>query len=179
VPSDWYVVITDIVGSTQAIESGKYKAVNLIGACSIVAVLNVAGKLKIPYIFGGDGAAILIPPSLFIKAKQALLATRYRARTEFNMELRVGAVPVSDVITAKYELKIAKVKVSKNYCQAAFAGEGLSYPTELIKQPKTASLYNYYEDPNFEIKVRFDDLEPKTQFHLMSRRCKSRILMTS
>jgi len=43
VPSDWYVVITDIVGSTKAIESGKYKAVNLIGACSIVAVLNIAG----------------------------------------------------------------------------------------------------------------------------------------
>jgi hypothetical protein len=34
VASDWYVVITDIVGSTKAIELGKYKAVNIIGACS-------------------------------------------------------------------------------------------------------------------------------------------------
>jgi len=163
VPSDWYVVITDIVGSTKAIESGKYKVVNLIGACSIVAVLNVAGKLKIPYIFGGDGAAILIPPSLFVKTKQALLATRHRARTEFDMELRVGAVPVSDVIAANYELKIAKVKVSENYYQAAFAGEGLSYATELIKHPETASLYNYYEDPRFDIKVDFSGLECRWQ----------------
>jgi len=65
VPNDWYVIITDIIGSTKAIESGKYKAVNLIGACSIVAVLNIAENLRIPFIFGGDGAAILIPPSLF------------------------------------------------------------------------------------------------------------------
>jgi len=163
VPSDWYVVITDIVGSTKAIESGKYKAVNLIGACSIVAVLNVAGQLKIPFIFGGDGAAILIPPSLFVKTKQALLATRHRAKTEFNMELRIGAVPVSDVIAAKYELKVAKLKVSDNYYQAAFAGEGLSYATELIKQPETASLYNYYEDPRFDIKVDFSGLECRWQ----------------
>jgi hypothetical protein len=159
VPSDWYVVITDIVGSTKAIELGKYKAVNLIGACSIVAVLNVAGKLKIPYIFGGDGAAILIPPSLFVKAKQALLATQHRAKTEFDMELRIGVVPVSDVIAAKYELKVAKVKVSENYYQAAFAGEGLSYTTELIKQPKTASLYNYHANPRFDIEVDFSGLE--------------------
>ena len=163
VPSDWYVIITDIVGSTKAIELGKYKTVNLIGACSIVAVLNVAGKLKTPYIFGGDGAAILIPPSLFVKAKQALLATQHRAKTEFDMELRVGVVPVSDVIAAKYELKVAKVKVSENYYQAAFAGEGLSYATELIKQPKTASLYNYHANPSFDIKADFSGLECRWQ----------------
>jgi len=163
VPSDWYVVITDIVGSTKAIESGRYKDVNLLGACSIVAVLNIAGKLKIPFIFGGDGAAILIPPSLFVKTKQALLATQHRAKTEFDMELRVGAVPVSDVIAAKYELKVAKLKVSENYYQAAFAGEGLSYATQLIKQPETASLYNYYEDSKFDIKVDFSGLECRWQ----------------
>jgi hypothetical protein len=163
VPSDWYVAITDIVGSTKAIDSGKYKAVNLIGACSIVAVLNVAGKLKIPYIFEGDGATILIPPSLFVKAKQALLATQHRAKIEFDMELRIGVVPVSDVIAAKYELKVAKVKVSESYYQAAFAGEGLSYATELIKQPKTASLYNYYANSRLDIKADFSGLECRWQ----------------
>ena len=163
VPSDWYVVISDIVGSTKAIESGRYKDVNLLGACSIVAVLNIAGKLKIPFIFGGDGAAILIPPSLLVKTKQALLATRYRAKREFNMDLRVGAVPVSDVIAAKQELKVAKLKVSENYYQAAFAGEGLSYATELIKQPETANFYNYYEDSKFYTKVDFSGLECRWQ----------------
>jgi len=163
VPSDWYVVITDIVGSTQAIESGRYKAVNLIGSCSIVAVLNIAGKLKIPFIFGGDGAAILIPPSLFVKTKRALLATRYRAKTEFGMDLRVGAVPVSDLIRANYKVKVAKLKVSENYYQAAFAGEGLTYATDLVKHPEMGNLYNYDEDPELSIKVDFSGLECRWQ----------------
>lgn len=143
VPSNWYIIITDIVGSTKAIESGRYKEVNLLGACSIVAVLNVAGKIEIPFVFGGDGAAILIPPSLYLKAMQALLATSQRAKTEFGMDLRVGAVSVSDVNRANYDVKVAKVMVSENYYQAAFTGNGLSYATELIKNPATANKYKY------------------------------------
>jgi hypothetical protein len=38
VPDDWSVIITDVKGSTKAIESGRYKDVNTIGAASIVAV---------------------------------------------------------------------------------------------------------------------------------------------
>lgn len=64
VPDDWYIVVTDIVESTKAIEQGRYKDVNLLGACSIIAVLNVAQKIEIPFIFGGDGASIVIPPVL-------------------------------------------------------------------------------------------------------------------
>src|SRR5919202_6626769 len=47
VPRDWYILITDIVGSTKAIEAGRYKDVNLLGACSIVAVLNIASKIEV------------------------------------------------------------------------------------------------------------------------------------
>jgi hypothetical protein len=143
VPRDWYIIITDIVGSTKAIELGRYKDVNILGACSIVAVLNIAGKIEIPFVFGGDGAAVLIPPSLFAEARQALLATRQRARIEFGMDLRVGAVPVPDVAVAGYDIKVAKLKVSENYCQAAFNGGGLSYATQLLKNPLSASIYNY------------------------------------
>lgn len=80
VPRDWYVIVTDIVNSTKAIESGRYKDVNLLGACSIIAVLNIASKIEIPFVFGGDGAALLIPPSLFLEAQQALLVTRQMAK---------------------------------------------------------------------------------------------------
>jgi len=143
VPSAWYIVIADIVGSTKAIESGRYKDVNILGACSIVAVLNIAGSLEIPFVFGGDGATILIPPSLYVQARQALLATRQRARTEFGLDLRVGAVPVPDVTVAGYDVKVAKLRVSENYHQAAFTGGGLSYATQLLKNPLSASIYNY------------------------------------
>lgn len=140
-PRDWYVIITDIVDSTQALESGRYKDVNLLGACSIIAVLNIAGKIEIPFVFQGDGAALLIPPSLFLESQQALLVTRQLAKTRFGIELRVGVVPVSTVTAANYDVKVAKLKVSENYYQAAFTGDGLSYATELIKKPETANLY--------------------------------------
>jgi hypothetical protein len=59
-----YILITDIIESTNAIDQGRYKDVNLLGACSIIAVLNIAQKIDIPYVFGGDGASIAIPSIL-------------------------------------------------------------------------------------------------------------------
>lgn len=141
VPDDWYIIVTDIRGSTKAIEAGKYKEVNLLGACSIVAVLNVAGKTEIPFVFGGDGASLLMGPSLLPAAKIALLATQQMAKTQFDMDLRVGAVPVK-VVAANYPVKIAKFKVSENYSQAVFIGGGLTRATELIKDPAAGNIYS-------------------------------------
>ncbi|NEP33253.1 DUF3095 domain-containing protein [Moorena sp. SIO3B2] len=162
VPRDWYVVISDIIGSTQAIESGRYKEVNLLGACSIVAVLNIAGNLDIPFVFGGDGATLLIPPSLFALAREALLATSQLAREEFGMELRVGAVPMSDVRVNDYDVKLAKLKVSENYYQAIFTGDGLTYATELIKHPNTTNIY-LYKNPTDKAKADLSNLECRWQ----------------
>ncbi|NEO74063.1 DUF3095 domain-containing protein [Moorena sp. SIO3H5] len=158
VPRDWYVVITDIMGSTQAIESGCYKEVNLLGASSIAAVLNIAGNLDIPFVFGGDGATLLIPPSLFGPTREALLATSQLAREEFGMELRVGAVPMSEIRVNDYDVKVAKLKVSDNSYQAIFTGDGLSYATELIKHPNTSHLYLYQHLIN-KAKADFSNLE--------------------
>jgi Protein of unknown function (DUF3095) len=38
VSDDWYIILTDIRGSTRAIEAGRYKEVNLLGGCSIAGV---------------------------------------------------------------------------------------------------------------------------------------------
>ncbi|MGB7522496.1 MAG: DUF3095 domain-containing protein, partial [Spirulinaceae cyanobacterium] len=143
IPLDWYIVITDVIGSTKAIEAGKYKDVNYLGASSIVAVLNIADKLEIPFVFGGDGASLAIPPSLYLATKKALLGLRKLAKEEYDLDLRVGAVPIEEVIRAGYEVKIAKWRVSKNYSQAVFIGGGLTYATELIKSSVNSHLYQY------------------------------------
>ncbi|AFZ18338.1 DUF3095 domain-containing protein [Allocoleopsis franciscana] len=139
---DWYIVITDIMGSTQAIEAGRYKDVNILGVSSIIAILNRAKHLEIPFVFGGDGASLLIPPSLFLDTKQALLATQDMAKREFNLGLRVGIVPVATVRDANYDVRVAKVRVSAKYTQAVFTGGGLTYATELVKNPETSELYS-------------------------------------
>ncbi|NEP62446.1 MAG: DUF3095 domain-containing protein [Symploca sp. SIO2G7] len=158
VPKDWYIIITDIVGSTKAIEAGRYKDVNLLGACSIIAVLNIAGNLEIPFIFGGDGASILIPPTLFTPAQQALLGTQKLAQEEFGLQLRVGIIPV-DVVTAYgYDVKIAKFHVSDNYQQALFTGGGLTYAEQLIKNPLTTKTYQL-QNPGLCPQVDFSGLK--------------------
>lgn len=162
VPEDWYIVVTDIRGSTQAIEAGKYKEVNLLGACSIVAVLNVAGKTEIPFVFGGDGASLLMGPSLLPAAQKALLATQQLAKTEFDMDLRVGVVPVKVVVAANYPVKIAKFKVSENYSQAVFVGGGLTRATELIKDPVAGNIYSI-KNKGVSPKADFSGLECRWQ----------------
>lgn len=162
VPKDWYVIITDIVDSTKAIESGRYKDVNLLGACSISSVLNIAGKIEIPFVFGGDGAGLLIPPSLFLETMQALSVTRQLAKRRFSLDLRVGAVPISAVTAADYDVKVAKIKVSENYYQAAFTGDGLNYATKLIKDPETAKFYHYNNPPR-DAQADYSGLECRWQ----------------
>ena len=107
IPSDWFVVTADVQNSTGAIKSGLYKAVNIIGVSVITSVRNAAKPLEIPYIFGGDGASLCIPPNLLNKARQALISTKKMAITQFGLQLRVGMIPVN-VREKIYRLKKQK-----------------------------------------------------------------------
>ena len=72
VPDDWVVMISDVKGSTKAIEQGRYKDVNMVGAASITAILNVCGDIEVPYVFGGDGGTLVVPGGLRDAAATAL-----------------------------------------------------------------------------------------------------------
>ena len=139
VPDDWYVLITDIAGSTAAIAAGQYREVNLIGASSIIAVLNVLQPLEIPFVFGGDGASLLVPPAHLHSARQALLGVRAIAAAAYGLDLRVGVVPVARIHQI-CPLKIAKFRLSPLYCQASFIGGGITLATDLIKRDATYRL---------------------------------------
>jgi hypothetical protein len=139
VPPDWYVMITDVTGSTQAVQSGRYKEVNLLGASSIMAVLNAVPDVEIPFVFGGDGASLLVPPTAFEPARQALLGVRKLAQASFGLDLRVGVVPV-EVVAAQHPLQVAKFLMPPRCHLASFMGGGLTYATELVKQDPTYQL---------------------------------------
>ncbi|MFN9396072.1 MAG: DUF3095 domain-containing protein [Pseudanabaena sp.] len=141
VPKDWAVIITDIADSTKAIEAGRYKDVNLLGACSIIVILNLVGELEIPFVFGGDGASILIPSKFIEGAEQALLAVQKLADEEFHLTLRASVVPM-EAITSNYEIKIAKLYISENYNQAILRGGGISYATQLVKDKAITDFYS-------------------------------------
>ena len=139
-PLDWQVATCDVRNSTQAVQAGNYKHVNTVGASAVTAMLNCAGALEIPFIFEGDGSAFCVPPELLEDAKAALLKTQEMAKSSFGLELRVATLPVATIRAAGHEILVARVRVSENYVQAAFAGGGMAYADRYMKDPKTAAL---------------------------------------
>lgn len=134
VPDDWYLVITDIKGSTKAIEAGRYKDVNFVGAMGIVALLNLAKEIEIPFLFGGDGASVFIPASLYEQATLSLNNLRNIVQTHFNLELRIALLRVSEIYESAHEILITKHRISPYYTQAIVRGGGLEYADALIKK---------------------------------------------
>jgi len=135
-PSTWFILITDVKGSTTAIAEGLYKEVNSLGAASIVALLNSVAPLKVPYVFGGDGATVCIPPSGKAAAASALVAAKQMAKNNFGLDLRIGMVAMSDIEAAGHQIFVGKYQPSAHFQQAMFQGDGLGHAESLIKDPE-------------------------------------------
>ena len=52
-PKDWWILITDVRGSTRAIEDGRYRDVNQLGVATITLVKNLLGNEDFLFVFGG------------------------------------------------------------------------------------------------------------------------------
>jgi len=138
-PDDWHVVMCDVRNSTAAVEAGRYKSVNTLGAACITALLNAAGAIQIPFVFEGDGAMLCVPPGLLGAARAALLKTRALAQQSFDLDLRIATLPVARVREAGLDIAVAKYRVSDNYAQAMFAGGGMAYAERCMKDPANAA----------------------------------------
>ena len=134
-PADWHVAMCDVRDSTAAIQSGAYKKVNILGAATITAVLNAARGLDLPFVFGGDGSTLCVPPGLLEEARGALLQVQALAQRSFGLELRIGTLPVAEIDRAGFAVWVARYRVSENYAQAVFAGGGLGYADRVLKDP--------------------------------------------
>ena len=145
VPDDWVIVITDIVNSTQAVNTGRYKDVNMLGGAAICAIRNVTDKREWPFVFGGDGATVLIEPSVVPDVKAALVRTRSLAQDSFALELRIGFVPVCDIRKQGADLVVARHEVSPGNCFALFGGGGVELADALIKADQHAQTYRVPE----------------------------------
>lgn len=135
VPPEWHVVITDIKNSTQAVTSGAHQIVNLVAAGSIIACLNIARDkgMHIPFFFGGDGGTMIIPSSILEPVMMALHEHRENTLENFGLELRVGALPVAEILTQGVQLRIAKIQINDLLTVPVILGEGLQYAEDVIK----------------------------------------------
>lgn len=132
IPESWCIIITDIKGSTKAIESGRYQDVNMIGAASVSVVQEVLDE-DFPFVFGGDGATLVIPNKHKPEVFDALCGLRRLSQEQFDLGLRVGCVSVKEVYEKEGKLEVAKHELSASKCIAIFRGGGLSIAEDLIK----------------------------------------------
>ncbi len=135
VPADWYVVITDIEGSTKAIGNGRYRDVNMLGAASVAVVQSHFGEVAFPFIFGGDGATFLIPPGKIEAVRHSLSGLKSFAVSQFELGLRVGIVKVAQIHAADQKLEIAKFDIAHGKCTAFIRGGGVTWAEMQIKNP--------------------------------------------
>ena len=126
------MVVTDVKGSTQSIETGRYKDVNTIGAASIAVVSGLLGR-DFPYIFGGDGATLLAPSQAIDLVLDGLKRLQRLAREQFQIELRVGRIAVGEVLASGRTIEVAKHELASGKCTAVFRGGGLSEAEKRVK----------------------------------------------
>jgi hypothetical protein len=132
-PDDWHLALTDIEGSTNAIERGLQKSVNMIAASCIAAVRNICTGMEVPYLFGGDGATLLIPPDHAPAALAALSGLRAFVKSNAGLTLRVGAIRVGDLRAHGFEVMVARYEASPGNSFAMFRGGGVGFLDLVLK----------------------------------------------
>ena len=118
-PDDWALAVTDIVGSTAAIAQGRHKTVNFVAAMAIGALKNLCAPEPIPFLFGGDGAVVMVPPSHVDAARRELARVRGLAAREFGLQLRVGIAPVGELRRLGSEVRVGRYEPSPGTTSAS------------------------------------------------------------
>jgi hypothetical protein len=135
-PDDWLILITDVKGSTQAIDAGKYKDVNTLGATAIIGVINSIPNVEIPYVFGGDGATFAFPKQFEVQVKESLCMARWLAQNEFQLDLRVDIYSIQEMRqNENFTFKVAKLKLGESVRLAMFRGDGFQKAEDRLKNP--------------------------------------------
>lgn len=138
-PDDWHVAVADIVDSTGAIERGKYREVNILGASLIAGVLNAARAddvlthSDVPFSFGGDGAIVCVPPRLAEDTRNVLAAIQPIATETYDLHIRTALVPVTYICTQGRTVRVARLRLSEHFDQAVFIGGGLAATESALK----------------------------------------------
>jgi hypothetical protein len=132
-PDDWLIAVSDVVGSRKAIAAGQYKAVNMAGVAVISALMNALDTQTLPYIFGGDGAAIICSPADREIVADTMAKTVTWVKEDLGLTLRAALVPVSVVRAEGHDVLVQATRVSEAVNNYAFRGGGLSRAEALMK----------------------------------------------
>ncbi len=132
-PDDWALAVTDIVDSTGAIAAGRHKTVNFVAAMAIAAAKNLCAPQSIPFLFGGDGAVLMVPPQHLDATRQALARVRGTAAREQGLTLRVGLAPVGDLRRFGCDVRVARFEPTPGNSFGVFNGGGVGVLEDAVR----------------------------------------------
>jgi len=176
-PNDWWVVVTDVIGSTKAVETRRYKDVNSVGVATIVAIVNVDRSIELPFVFGGDGCVCAIPPSLVPGVRKAVLGCKQIAIDGFKLDLRCGLVPVAELRERGAWLRVGKSRLSRTVTQAALSGRGWEHAEKLVKDPETRARYEVVAKDGEEAEADLSGYECRWQGVPPTKECTLAVLV--
>lgn len=139
-PGDWLLAASDVENSTGAIARGQYRAVNFIAASVIAALKTLCRPQAVPFLFGGDGAAVLVPPEKGEEARRELARVRGFARREYGLELRVGLVAVAEVRRHGADVLVGRYEPTPHNTFGVFLGGGVGLLEDAVKGRASAEL---------------------------------------
>lgn len=151
-PHDWMILLSDVKGSTKAVQEGRAKDVNMLGASLITLIANETGTFNTISVFGGDGATILIPQLEFERLRKQFVGLIRLAQEKFNIELRIGGVSISNLKKLGHSVFVGRYQVSEVTSLAQLAGSGVSVAEAMVKERHadaiTLSLGEEWTAPN-------------------------------
>lgn len=166
-PLGWDVIATDIADSTSAVADGRGREVNVIAAATLAAGLNIARAkhLHCPFIFCGDGAALVVPPRISEQVLRAQQSLQHRAFASFRLRLRSGSISVARLLRDGHEVRVAKRKRVGGIPEAVFLGSGMREAEELVKHREIPPLPEGEEAASSEadlmgLECRWKDIPP-------------------
>jgi len=137
-PDGWWIGLTDIEGSTDALARGRYKAVNVAGASAIAALTNALPARVFPFVFGGDGASFAVPAADEAVARRTLAATAAWVRDDLGLSMRAALIPLAAIRAAGVDVRVARFAASPDVAYAMFTGGGLAWADRAMKQGRHA-----------------------------------------
>lgn len=137
-PDDWIIGMTDVVGSTEAIEQGRYEDVNFLGASIIATIGNSLGSFDFPFSFGGDGATFALPAEYRPDAELALRQIAMFSWGRFGLRMRAGLLSMREIRDNRRDVRIARYAVSPEASYYMFSGGGIRWAEQELKKGRFA-----------------------------------------
>jgi hypothetical protein len=132
---DWFLAVADVEASTVLAGAGRDRDVNFVAGAAVAVLTRVATKPPdmTACQFGGDGAIAAVSPDCETATRAALAALAHWAKTEIDVPLRVGLVPVASLADAGHEIRAALQDFGNGNVFGQFLGDGVMAADAWVK----------------------------------------------